>query len=140
LAAEIAAARAAQGGEGAFTVVANKIDLVPRMPGIAGEAGVPVVYVSALTGAGIPLLVEHVKELAGLGAESPGALSARRRHLDALERTNGHLVAARSLLTGALELTAEHLRQAQTSLSELTGEVTSDDLLGEIFATFCIGK
>ena len=136
----IAAARAAQGGEGSFTVVANKIDLVPREPGIASEAGVPVVYVSALTGAGIPLLVEHVKDLAGLGAESPGALSARRRHVAALERTNEHLVAARSLLTGALELTAEHLRQAQASLSELTGELTSDDLLGEIFATFCIGK
>ena len=140
LAAAIAAARAAQGGEGAFTIVANKIDLVPREPGTGSEAGVPVVYVSALTGAGIPLLVEHIKQVAGLGAESPGALSARRRHLEGLERTREHLVAARSLLTGALELTAEHLRQAQTSLSELTGELTSDDLLGEIFATFCIGK
>jgi tRNA modification GTPase len=135
-----AAIAAAPGMEGTFTVVANKIDLVPRAPGIGSEGGVAVVYVSALTGAGIPLLVEHVKELAGLGADSSGALSARRRHLEALERTNEHLVAARSLLTGALELTAEHLRQAQTSLSELTGELTSDDLLGEIFATFCIGK
>jgi len=140
LAAAIAAARAAQGGEGAFTIVANKIDLVPREPGTGSEAGAPVVYVSALTGAGIPLLVEHIKQVAGLGAESPGALSARRRHLEGLERTREHLVAARSLLTGALELTAEHLRQAQASLSELTGELTSDDLLGEIFATFCIGK
>jgi tRNA modification GTPase len=120
--------------------VANKIDLVPRAPGIASEAGMPVVYLSALTGAGVPLLVEHVKDLAGLGGESSGALSARRRHLDALERTSAHLVAARAELTAALELTAEHLRQAQTSLSELTGELTSDDLLGEIFATFCIGK
>ncbi len=136
----IAGARAVQGGEGAFTVVANKIDLVPREPGIGSEAGVAVVYLSALTGAGVPLLVEHVKELAGLGGDGAGALSARRRHVAALERTNEHLVAARSLLTGALELTAEHLRQAQTSLSELTGELTSDDLLGEIFATFCIGK
>jgi tRNA modification GTPase len=140
LAAAVAAARAAQGGEAAFTVVANKIDLVPRGPGIASEAGVPVVYLSALTGAGVPLLVEHIKELAGLGAESSGALSARRRHLEALARTKTHLAAARAELAGALELTAEHLRQAQTALGELTGELTSDDLLGEIFATFCIGK
>jgi tRNA modification GTPase len=140
LAGAIAAARAAQGGEGAVTVVANKIDLVPRAPGLGSEAGVPVVYVSALTGDGVPLLVEHLKELAGLGAEGTGSLSARRRHLDALERTKQHLSAARAELTDALELAAEHLRQAQASLSELTGELTSDDLLGEIFATFCIGK
>jgi tRNA modification GTPase len=69
-----------------------------------------------------------------------GAFSARRRHLDALARVRGHLVAARAELSGALELTAEHLRRAQTALGELTGELTSDDLLGEIFATFCIGK
>jgi tRNA modification GTPase len=67
-------------------------------------------------------------------------LSARRRHLEALARTKTHLAAARAELAGALELTAEHLRQAQTALGELTGELTSDDLLGEIFATFCIGK
>ena len=136
----IAAARAAQDGEGAFTVVANKIDLVPRAPAVVTEAGVPVVYASALTGAGIPLLVEHLKELAGLRAESAGSLSARRRHIVALERTREHLVAAQPELTAALELAAEHLRQAQAPLSELTGELTSDDLLGEIFATFCIGK
>jgi tRNA modification GTPase len=140
LATAIAAARAAQGAEGAFTVVANKIDLVPRAPGLGSEAGVPVVYVSALTGDGVALLVGHLKELAGLGAEGTGALGARRRHLDALDRTKAHLAAARAELTGALELTAEHLTRAQASLSELTGELTSDDLLGEIFATFCIGK
>ena len=140
LPAAVAAARAVQGGEGGLTVVANKIDLVGGRPRVAAEQGVPIVYVSALSGAGIELLVTHLKELAGLGTESAGAFSARRRHLDALARTRAQLVAARSELSGALELTAEHLRGAQTALGELTGEVTSDDLLGEIFATFCIGK
>ena len=67
---------------------------------------------SALTGAGIDLLIAHLKEAAGLGAEVAGAFSARRRHLDALVRVRGHLVAARAELTGALELTAEQLRRA----------------------------
>jgi tRNA modification GTPase len=81
-----------------------------------------------------------LKESAGVGADSAGAFSARRRHLDGLARTRNHLMAARPQLDAALELAAEHLRNAQTALSELTGELTSDDLLGEIFATFCIGK
>jgi tRNA modification GTPase len=101
---------------------------------------VPIAYVSALTGAGVGLLVAHLKELAGLGSESAGTFSARRRHLDGLARTRDHLAAARTQLDGALELAAEHLRGAQTALGELTGELTSDDLLGEIFSTFCIGK
>jgi tRNA modification GTPase len=127
-------------GGDAFTIVANKIDLVDARPRLAEEGGVPIAYVSALTGAGIDLLVGHLKELAGLGAEAAGTFSARRRHLDGLARTREHLVAARAELSGALELAAEHLRGAQTALGELTGELTSDDLLGEIFATFCIGK
>ena len=69
-----------------------------------------------------------------------GTFSARRRHLDALERARARLVAARAGSDGALELAAEELRGAQAALGELTGELTSDDLLGEIFATFCIGK
>ena len=107
---------------------------------VAAEQGTPVVYVSALTGAGIEALVAQLKASAGVVADSGGTFSARRRHLDALVRTRGHLAAARPQLLTALELAAEHLRQAQTALSELTGELTSDDLLGEIFATFCIGK
>ena len=104
------------------------------------EQGTPIVYVSALTGQGIDVLVAHLKEVAGVSSETAGAFSARRRHLDALERTRAELAAARPQLVTALELAAEHLRNAQTSLSELTGELTSDDLLGEIFSTFCIGK
>jgi tRNA modification GTPase len=140
IAAAIAAARAAQSGEGALTVVANKIDLGGGAPGISEEQGVAVVRLSALTGVGIDGLVAHLKESAGLSADSEGTFSARRRHLEALARARVELVAARGTLTSELELAAEHLRTAQTALSELTGQLTSDDLLGEIFSTFCIGK
>ena len=133
-------ARDAVGDEARFTLVLNKIDLTDAATGTSEEGGATIIRLSALTGAGIGLLVTHLKEVAGLGAEVAGAFSARRRHLDALSRVHGHLIAARAELTGALELTAEQLRRAQTALGELTGELTSDDLLGEIFATFCIGK
>jgi tRNA modification GTPase len=140
LAAAIATARAVLGADAGFTLVANKIDLIGDRPRLVVEEGAPIAYVSALTGAGMDLLVAHLKELAGLGAESAGTFTARRRHLDGLARTRDHLAAARAQLDGALELAAEHLRGAQTALAELTGELTSDDLLGEIFSTFCIGK
>lgn len=136
----LAAARAEQGSDAPLTLVMNKIDLVGASPHVSTEEGVPVVALSALTGEGIDLLVRHLQEIAGLGAAGEGTFSARRRHLDALARTRTHLAAARAELPAALELAAEHLRNAQASLSELTGELTSDDLLGEIFATFCIGK
>jgi tRNA modification GTPase len=137
--ATLAAARAASGNV-ELTVIANKIDLAGREAQVRVERGTPIVHLSALTGAGIDLLVAHLKQAAGLVGEPSGALSARRRHLDALVRTRAELGAARAFLGDALEIAAEHLRNAQTSLSELTGELTSDDLLGEIFATFCIGK
>jgi tRNA modification GTPase len=140
LAESVAGARAARTDGSAVTVVVNKIDLTGEMPRTAHVQGVPIVYLSALTGAGLELLVAHLKQVAGVTGDVGGALSARRRHLDALARTRDHLSAARPHFGGALELAAEHLRYAQTALSELTGEVSSDDLLGEIFATFCIGK
>ena len=138
--ATLAAARAASAAGGAVTIVANKIDLAHRAPESKSEHGTPIVYLSALTGQGIELLVAHLKQVAGVSSETAGTFSARRRHLDALERTRAELAAARPRLADALELAAEHLRNEQTSLSELTGELTSDDLLGEIFSTFCIGK
>ncbi len=140
LAATLASARGAHSDGGSLTIVANKIDLAGVAPHVRSEEGAAIVYVSALTGAGIDLLVAHLKEAAGIVGETDGTFSARRRHLDALDRTRAELRAARPHLAGALELAAEHLRNAQASLSELTGELTSDDLLGEIFATFCIGK
>jgi tRNA modification GTPase len=99
-----------------------------------------VLAISALTGAGIDALIAHLHSVAGYNAAAPGTFSARRRHLASLERARVRLVAARRELGGALELAAEELRGAQAELGELTGELTSDDLLGEIFATFCIGK
>jgi tRNA modification GTPase len=140
LAATLAAARAAQAGNGEVTIIANKIDLAGLAPQLRDERGTAVVYASALTGAGIDLLVAHLKQAAGVVGEPSGTFSARRRHLEALERTRAELGATRAFLKDALEIAAEHLREAQTALSELTGELSSDDLLGEIFATFCIGK
>ena len=140
LGATLTAAGAAQGGNGEVTIVANKIDLAGLAPQLRVEKGTPVVQLSALTGAGIDLLVAHLKQSAGIVGEPSGTFSARRRHLDALERARAELGAARAFLGDALEIAAEHLRNAQTALSELTGELSSDDLLGEIFSTFCIGK
>jgi tRNA modification GTPase len=140
LAESLREARTRVGADVPLTLLANKIDLAGTAPGISVEEGVPIVALSALTGSGVELLVAHLREVAGLGLEVAGTFSARRRHLDALVRVRRHLTAARAELTGELELTAEHLRLAQAALAELTGELTSDDLLGEIFATFCIGK
>ncbi len=123
------------------TIVINKIDLTgaisrhePSQP--------PRIYLSAATNAGIDLLREHLKECVGYRGAGAGTLSARRRHLDALARSQRHLMeAARHLVERrAGELMAEELRLAQQCLGEITGEFTSDDLLGRIFASFCIGK
>jgi tRNA modification GTPase len=139
----LAAARAVVGAATPFTLLRNKIDLLGNadaaLPAEERD-GVLVLGISALTGAGIDGLISHLHELAGFTADAPGTFSARRRHLDALERARTRLAAVQGKLGVALELAAEELRGAQAALGELTGELTSDDLLGEIFATFCIGK
>jgi tRNA modification GTPase len=124
------------------TLVFNKIDLAGTPPGLEAAASPPRVYVSALTGAGLPLLRAHLKESAGYQDAESGAFAARRRHLDALRRARGHVQNAAAILRSsrAFELFAEDLRLAQVALGEITGEFTSDDLLGEIFGSFCIGK
>ena len=97
--------------------------------------------VSALTGEGLDGLRDRIAAMAGMGEQADGQFSARRRHLDALRRVRQHVDAASGHLTsGDGELVAEELRQAQTALSEITGEFSSDQLLGEIFSSFCIGK
>jgi tRNA modification GTPase len=98
--------------------------------------------VSASTGEGLDLLRAHLKRCAGYAASGDGALSARRRHLDALRRARTRVEEAERLLTGrrAGELVAQELADAHRSLGEITGEVSSDELLGHIFASFCIGK
>ena len=123
-------------------VVRNKVDLSELEPAVSEYDGVTVIRLSALTGDGLPLLIEHLKRLAGYAGETGGTISARTRHVDALVRVQASLASAREQLrdTSALELAAEELRAAQTALGEVTGEFTSDDLLGEIFGSFCIGK
>jgi tRNA modification GTPase len=123
------------------TLVLNKIDL-SRQNARAEESHPPRVHISAATRAGLDLLREHLKRCMGYQTEAAGTLSARRRHLDALARADASVVTAQKLLTErhAGELVAEELRQAQQHLGEITGEFSSDELLGRIFSSFCIGK
>lgn len=124
------------------TLVYNKIDLT-GIAAHAEEAAAPVrIYLSAKTGEGLNLLREHLKASIGFQDSESGALTARRRHLDALARAREHVQNAAAALRGtqAIELFAEDLRLAQRALGEITGEFTSDELLGEIFRSFCLGK
>jgi tRNA modification GTPase len=126
----------------AVTLIFNKIDLT-HAPARADESKAPAqIFLSAKTGAGLDLLRAHLKKCAGFESGESGALSARRRHLNALARARECVEQARETLmrTRAFELFAEDLRRAQLALGEITGEFTSDDLLGEIFSSFCIGK
>jgi tRNA modification GTPase len=93
-------------------------------------------------GDGLAGLRTELARLGGRGEGAQGAFSARARHVAALERVADHLCAADTALRQdhAGELAAEELRQAQRSLGEITGDYTTDDLLGAIFSTFCIGK
>ena len=123
------------------TVVMNKVDRVD------GEARVDtgdrdIVWLSAANGTGLDLLRAHLKDCVGFHPAGTGALSARARHLDALRRARAHVEEAHRLLVErhAGELVAQELTDAQRALGEITGEVSSDDLLGRIFGSFCIGK
>jgi tRNA modification GTPase len=124
------------------TLVFNKIDLTGAPARLDDTAQPPRVFISARTGAGLELLRLHLKTSAGYLESESGAFAARRRHLDALNRARQHVQSAADILssTRAFELFAEDLRLAQQALGEITGEFTSDDLLGEIFGSFCIGK
>jgi tRNA modification GTPase len=133
------------------TLVLNKCDLVAggeaevreiAAAGLSHESAPARVYVSALTGAGIGELRGHLKDCMGFQTVEGGAISARLRHLETLARARAHVEEAERQLTErrAGELVAEELRAAQTALNEITGEFTSDDLLGRIFSSFCIGK
>jgi tRNA modification GTPase len=125
-----------------FTVIRNKVDLNAEPVAIEDIRGIPVLHLSAKTGHGIELLREHLKHSVGYTATSEGSFMARRRHLDALERAREHLSIGQEQLEMNLagELLAEELRITQQHLNEITGEFTSDDLLGRIFSSFCIGK
>ena len=142
LAAGVARAGDEVPADATLIVIRNKVDLVPGGAGVEDDANPSTIRLSALTGEGIELLRDHLKSISGFGGDSPGTFSARSRHLDALLRAAAHIRAGLNQLRAeaALELAAEELRSAQGALGELTGEVTSDDLLGEIFSSFCIGK
>ena len=121
-----------------LTRIVNKIDLTGQPPRLEGDT----VWLSARTGAGVEHLCRHLKQCMGFEAEAEDALAARRRHLDALDRAGDFLRQALAELNSGrmLDLVAENLRLAQNALGEITGEVSSDDLLGRIFSEFCIGK
>ncbi|MEO8779103.1 MAG: tRNA uridine-5-carboxymethylaminomethyl(34) synthesis GTPase MnmE [Rhodanobacter sp.] len=121
-------------------VLINKIDL-DHLPAQHDQCdGMHWLWASAKTGEGLDALREHLKRLAGAGS-GEGTFSARRRHVLALQQVDVHLQStAGELAHGAGELAAEELRQAQHALGEITGSYTSDDLLGAIFGSFCIGK
>jgi tRNA modification GTPase len=124
------------------TLVFNKCDLAVGIPVADTATGPQRVVLSALSGKGLTELRAHLKDCMGYQTADGGTVSARRRHLEALARARAHTEEAARLLDErrAGELAAEELRAAQLALSEITGEFTSDDLLGRIFAGFCIGK
>ncbi len=124
------------------TLIRNKIDLTGEAAGLFDQAPNPYISISAATGAGVDALKQHLKSIMGYSETGESGFTARRRHLDALERAQGFLNSGQAQLQGyaAGELLAEDLRQAQNALGEITGEFTPDDLLGRIFSSFCIGK
>ena len=126
----------------AIITIRNKIDLLQEQPTLTQKKGVTEIALSAKSGAGIELLKKHIKSCVGLQTTNESVFSARRRHIDALSRAKVFLQSGVQQLQmhRAGELLAEDLRQAQVALSEITGMFTSDDLLGKIFSSFCIGK
>lgn len=119
-------------------LVLNKADLLGDQASIT-PVGASAVFVSAKTGAGIEELRDKLLGAVGWRDQESGAFMARERHLRAMTLAQTHLTHASAVLPSA-ELFAEELRLAQRALNEITGEFTPDDLLGEIFSRFCIGK
>jgi len=119
--------------------VMNKIDLTSHSAMKERKDAVTTIWLSAKTGVGIDLLRQAILDVVGWRADGEGLFMARERHVQALRQAGIHLKQARGL-ADRLELFAEELRQTQVALGAITGEFTSDDLLGEIFGRFCIGK
>jgi len=124
------------------TLIRNKIDLIALSPKVEQHQQQTTIWLSAKHNLGIDLLKDHLKSTMGFSQTEEGVFMARKRHLEALSsalelvQTGQHQLNA----FAAGELLAEDLRQAQNALSEITGKFTSDDLLGRIFTSFCIGK
>ncbi len=125
-----------------MTVIRNKVDQTNENLGICHVNSPTLIRLSAKTGEGVDALRTHLKECMGFAGGNEGGFMARRRHLEALEKAAEHLDIGQQQLEGYMagEILAEELRIAQQHLSEITGEFTSDDLLGRIFSSFCIGK
>lgn len=124
------------------TVIRNKVDITGEPLGLCNATQPTLIRLSAMTGNGTDALREHLKECMGYSGTTEGGFMARRRHLAALDLAAEHLDAGKDQLEiyKAGEMLAEDLRIAQQHLSEITGEFSSDDLLGRIFSSFCIGK
>lgn len=124
-----------------ITLVKNKVDLVNEKPNVIKKSGWTEVSLSAKYSQGLNGLKEHLKDAFGVAINEGGLFSARRRHLDALNLASKAFLMARSHLDkGDGDLVAEELRLMQNHLGTITGTFTPDDLLGEIFSSFCIGK
>lgn len=124
------------------TQIYNKIDLSQHKPKLVNRENQTDIWLSAKNSSGIELLRDHLKSVVGYQNMGEGNFMARRRHLDALEKALQFVSKGKEQLSEyrAGELLAEDLRQAQNCLNEITGEFGSDDLLGRIFSSFCIGK
>lgn len=128
--------------KGQSIIIKNKIDLLKQKPSINYENDVPHIFISAKKGDGIQLLESEILKIVGKDhkvSHKEDIFMARSRHIDALKKVNGAINKAIKNLE-APELVAEELMIAQKSLSQITGEFSSDDLLGQIFSQFCIGK
>lgn len=125
-----------------ITIIKNKIDLTQQKPQITVENDFTIISISAKYHQGIELLTEHLKQAIGFAEQTENVFIARRRHVDALERAQQYLLTAQQEIqqNNSFELVAENFRQAQQCLGEITGEVTTEDLLDKIFAGFCVGK
>ncbi len=134
-------------GQGTVVVLLNKTDLLAQPLTekeilVAADTHWSVLQISAKTQDGIELLKARIKKIVGYVDASEGVVLARRRHIRALEKASEAMERGREQLVTYMagEILAEELKIAHESLCEITGEFTSDDLLGEIFSSFCIGK
>ncbi|MDP5255679.1 MULTISPECIES: tRNA uridine-5-carboxymethylaminomethyl(34) synthesis GTPase MnmE [unclassified Vibrio] len=125
-----------------LTIIRNKADQTQETLGLSEQDERTLIRLSAKTGQGVDALREHLKACMGFTGNHESGFMARRRHLAALEQAADHLAIGQAQLEGYMagEILAEELRIAQQFLNEITGEFSSDDLLGRIFSSFCIGK
>ncbi|AEW44858.1 GTP-binding protein [Serratia symbiotica str. 'Cinara cedri'] len=125
-----------------ITIIRNKADITKEKLGITEIDGYSLICLSTRTSAGVNLIREHLKQSIGFTGNIEGGFLARRRHLQALEQAKYHLIQGKEKIinTYVNELLAEELRLAHVALNKITGEISSDDLLKQIFSNFCIGK